>query len=243
MAEKIYFTSFKGGVGVTTCAVGTGIALSRRGERTLIADGDARCACALDIAGVSPLKVYTLGDAEKGACRPKQAIIQHPEYTNLYFLPTQGAERSDTADLAVDELEGLFDYVLCDRTAMMSCDRAVAVTDPYPPSVRSADACLAFLKDRGFRNVQLVVNKVNGGLVFDGEIMTPQEIASLLHAPLLAVVAEDLTLPLGKCKKRSEKAFRLAAQSLCGEGDRVMGVVRPYRGFHGFVRRKMRNKI
>lgn len=243
MAKKIYFTSLKGGVGVSTCAVGTGAALSECGERTLIADGDAHCACTLDIAGITPLKVYTLGDAEKGACRPKQALIRHPRLSNLYFLPTQGAERPETADQAIAELEGLFDYVICDKTAMKSCNRAVVVTDPFPPSVRSADFCLSRLKDDGFNRAEVIVNKVNGGLVFDGEIMMPQEIASLLRAPLLAVVCEDPDLPLGKWQSRSEKAFRTAAQAIRGSSDKILSVIRPYYGFRGWIRRKMRSKI
>ena len=36
MAVKIYMTNFKGGTGVTTCAVGLALALAKLGERTLI---------------------------------------------------------------------------------------------------------------------------------------------------------------------------------------------------------------
>ena len=46
MAEKILLTSFKGGTGVTTYAVGLGLALASHGERTLNVEGYARCGCA-----------------------------------------------------------------------------------------------------------------------------------------------------------------------------------------------------
>ena len=71
MARKIYLTSFKGGTGVTTCAVGLGVALAAMGERTLIVDGDFRCCSAAIIGECRDLQVYTLGDYERGACRIK----------------------------------------------------------------------------------------------------------------------------------------------------------------------------
>lgn len=243
MAERIFMTSLKGGTGVTTCAVGLALALSAAGERTLVVDGDDRCACALSVAGVSGLQVYTLADAEKGACRVKQTLLQHPRSTNFYLLPSLGCKNKSSAADAVKEIEGLFDFILCDKIASSACNRAVAVTDPYPASLKSADACLSLLKDSGFKNVGLMVNKANGGLVFDGEIMTPQEIAALLHAPLLAVLPEDLSLPLGRWKGSSIKAFRLAAERISGKSDKVLSIIRPYLGVGGLIKRKMRSKI
>ena len=60
MAEKILLTSFKGGTGVTTYAVGLGLALASLGERTLIVDGDTRCGCAEITGDCRDRVVYTI---------------------------------------------------------------------------------------------------------------------------------------------------------------------------------------
>lgn len=243
MSEKILMTAIKGGCGVTSCAVGLSLALAASGERTLLFDGDYLCASALAAAGVAGLQVYTLAEAKSGACRVKQAVLQHPRSPNFYLLPSLGCDDKQFAERAVDELEGLFDYVICDKTADGACDRAIVVTDPYPVSVRCADVALGRLKDGGLKNAGIIVNKVNGGLVFDGEIMTPQEISTLLRAPLVAVVPEDLTMPLGKMKPGTVKAFKMAADSVTGKNDKPFGVIKPYLGVGGLIKRKMRSRI
>lgn len=243
MAKKIYMTSFKGGTGVTTCCVGLGLALAEAGERTLIADGDVYCAGALQVGGLANMQTYTLEDYSKGACRAKQTLIPHPKTGNLTFLSALGLKDMKAAARALDELDGLFDYVLSDKLAPESCDAAVIVTEPYPPSVRSADCCRAYLADGGFKDVLLFVNKLNGGLILNGEAMTAQEIASLLRLPLKAVIPEDLALPTGKWKKSTLKAFKAAADCVTGRRDAAFNVLAPYFGVNGFIKRKVRERL
>lgn len=243
MAQKILLTGLKGGTGVTTCAVGLARALAELGERVLVFDGDARAASALCVAGLAGMNVYTLADAMNGACRVKQAILQYPRSANLYLLPSLGCFDEKFCERAVDEVEGLFDYVICDKGAAGACSRAYVVTEPYAVSVKCADVCLNGLRDGGMRSTGVIVNKVNGGLIFDGEIMSPQEIATLLRAPLLAVIPEDLTMPLGKMKKQSARAFKLAAGALRGRSDRIPNVTAPYLGVSGLIKRKMRSRL
>lgn len=243
MAQKIFMNAIKGGVGVSSCAVGLARALAAWGERVLLFDGDAKTASALGLAGVAGLNVYTLADAMNGACRVKQAIIQHPKLSNFYLLQTLGCNDEKFRERAVKDVEGLFDYIICDKAAKCACDRALVVTDPYPASVKGADICLNELKDSGIKNVGLIVNKVNGGLVFDGEIMTPQEIATLLRTPLIAVIPEDLTMPLGKIKKTTERAFKMATAALQGKSQKIPNVINNYIGLGGIIKRKMRSII
>lgn len=243
MAVKIFFTSLKGGAGVTTCAVGLGFALSEAGEKTLVLDGDEQVSSALCTAGLAPAGGYTLQDAERGACRVKQAIVRHPKTANLYLLPTLGCEDEEYIIKALREVEGLFDYIICDGAAAGFCTKAVVVTEPYPLSVKCADRRLAQLKDAGFRDAGVIVNKINGGLVFDGEIMTPQETASLLRAPLTGVIPEDLGVPLGKCRKDTLRAFAAAAECVRGKSDKTVSIIKPYLGVGGIIKRKMRLKI
>lgn len=243
MAQKIFLSSFKGGVGVTSCAVGLACALAASGERVLLIDGDSKASSALSLAGVGNLNVYTLSDAMNGACRVKQAIVQHPKLSNFYLLPTLGCNDENFRERAVKDVEGLFDYIICDKAARGVCNRALVVTEPYPISVKGADICLNELKDGGIKNADIIVNKVNGGLVFDGAIMTPQEIAALLRTSLLAVIPEDLTMPLGKMKKTTERAFKTAAAALQGKSEKVTNVTVNYIGLGGAIKRKMRGII
>lgn len=243
MAEKILLTAIKGGTGVTTCAVGLAEALAGIGERVLLFDGDARACAAAAIAGVGGLAVYSLADAKNGACRVKQAIINSPVSPNCYVLPSLGCDDEKYREKALCEVEGLFDYVLCDKAAKGVCSKAYVVTDPYPISVKQAEICLNELRDGGMKSLGVIVNKVNGGLVFDGQIMTPQEISTLLRAPLIAVIPEDLTLPLGGMKKSSKRAFALGAGVMTGKSDKVQNVILPYVGISGMIKRKMRAKL
>ncbi len=243
MAKKILFISFKGGVGVTTFCYGLAAALAERGERTLIVDGDDRCGALLTISGCDGLQVYTLADVEKSACRSKQAILQHPRDRNVYIMPSLGCMDRSTADRAVNDVEQLFDFVLCDNIAGSVCPEAAVICEPYAPSIKSADYALNYLKDKNLSEVGLVVNKMNGGLVFDGDVMTPQEIASLLHVRLRAAIPEDLSLPLGKIKKPTREAFAAAADNFSGKNAAISNLIKPYYGVNGYFKRKMRNGL
>ena len=243
MAKKIYMTNLKGGTGVTTCCVGLGFALAESGERTLIADGDSAAGSALNIGGCANMQVYTLADYEKGACRAKQTLTAHPLNSNLSFMPSLGMTDDRTAAQAIDEVDGLFDYILLDKIAKEKCDSAVIVCDPFLPSVKSADCCKAQLSDSGIKNVGLIVNRLNGGQVISGDVMTAQEIAALLRLQLLAVIPEDLSLPLGRIKKPTKKAFKIAADNLCGRREEICNVVKSYFGLNGYIKRKVRERL
>ena len=243
MATKIYLTSFKGGTGVTAFCIGLGLALAELGERTLIVDGDTLSGGAILAGGLSNMQVYTLADYEKGACRAKQTLIPHAQTANLCFMPSIGLKNAEAANRAVADVEGLFDFILADKTAKESCDRAIIVTEPFLPSVKSADCCRNALADGGFKDIGLVVNKICGGQILNGEIMTAQEIAAVLHLPLTAVIPEDLTLSAGKYRNATIKAFKLAAAAVCGKKEGTCNVIAKYAGLGGYIKRKLREKV
>ena len=243
MAKKIYMTNLKGGTGVTTCCVGLGLALAALGERTLIADGDSAGGCALQIGGCANMQTYTLADYAKGACRAKQTLVSHPSCSNISFSSSLGLEDNNAAERAIDELDGLFDYILLDKFVPQKCDSALIVTEPFLPSIKCSDACKARLSDNGIKDKGVIVNKLNGGQIINGEVMTAQEIASVLRLPLKAVIPEDLSIPLGKWKKSTLKAFKTAAENISGKCEDVCNVLRPYFGLNGFIKRKVRDRL
>lgn len=243
MAKKILLTSFKGGTGVTTCCIGLGLALAGSGERTLIIDGDTKSNCAEIMGGCANMQVYTLADYEKGACRAKQTIISHPKVYNLCFMPSAGLSDKSVFSRAANESDGLFDYILFDKTGYEKCDEALIVTEPYIPSVKSADCCRAHLADGGIKNIGLIVNKINGGQIIGGEIMTAQEIATVLQIPLKAVIPEDLTLSSGKQRATTAKAFAMAADAVSGKKQAFCNVLSGYTGLNGYIKRIMRSRV
>ena len=243
MSVVIHIASARGGAGATTCAYFLGCALSDEGERTLFIDGDCECADGLCVSGMNGLNVYTLADAEKGACRARQAILPHREKLNLFILPTLGCSNGEFVSACVKREGALFDYVLCDNCAEGACDKAIVVTEPYPSSIKAADKKIARLKDGGIRDIGIIVNKVNGGLIFDGEIMTPQEIASVLRCELWGIIPEDLTLPIGKINRSTKRACALTAKYLCGKSKKLYGVVKPYTGLGGGLKRRLRKFV
>lgn len=243
MARKIFLASPGGGAGATTCAVGIGLSLASAGERVLIVDGDWRYPAALTIAGCAGLQVYTLEEARKGACRVKQVIVAHPRSPNLFILPCAGCAERKYPSTAVKEVESAFDYVLCDRAAREACEEAAAVCMPYSPNIKGADICLGELRDDRFGEAGVIINKVNGGLIYDGKIMPPKDIAALLHAPLWGVIPEDLDMPLGSMRADSVKAFKMTAALIAGGGGKIYSPARHYMGAGGFIKRRMRSKI
>lgn len=243
MTDVVYLSGAKGGTGTTTCAVMLGAALAKEGERTLIIDGDSECANVLTLCGLQGLSVFTLADAESGACRVKQAILQHPHVPDLYVLPTLGCKTENAVKEAVKECEGLFDCIICDNTARVACNSAILVCEPYSASVLAARKKNAALKDGGLKNVRIVVNKINGGLVFSGVVPTPQEIATFVGAPLAGAIPEDLSLPLGKIKPSTKRAFTMTALLLKERDDKIYKVIKPYLGVKGLIKRKLREMV
>ncbi len=243
MSDVIYIAGASGGAGATTCAIKLGLALSEKGERTLVIDGDAQYASGLEASGLAGMCVYSLGDAEEGACRVRQALLNHPSHPNFFILPTLGCKSQAFAEREIAGCVNLFDRVICDGVALSLCERALIVSEPYPVCARRAKKKAADFKDCGVKSVGLIVNKVNGGLVFDGEIPAPQEFSSLASVPLWGTIPEDLSLPVGRMKAGTKKAFCMTAEYLTGESDKLYGVIKPYVGLKGAIRRKLRGII
>lgn len=243
MAKKIYVGSIKGGTGATTVCVGLGLALAEAGEKTLIVDGDSMSASAMIVAGLGNMQVYTLADYERAACRAKQAACAHPKATNLHIMPTLGLKDRSVIAKAVNEVEGLFDYVFLDRAAAEICSDAIIVTEPYLPSIKSADCSKSVLYDGGIKNVALVVNKLNGGQVASGEVFSAKQIAEILRLKLLAVIPEDPTIAIGRWRKQTVNAFKVAADVLLGKNNDMYDVLHGYTGLNGVIKRKMRARI
>ena len=243
MANKVLFTSNKGGVGVTTVCINLAYCFAEEGLKTLIVDGDEKSSCTLTVAGCANLQVFNFDDLKNGACRAKQLLIEHPTKPNLYFLSTQNCFDQNLIERAVLEVEGLFDFIFLDKCCEKICDRAVVILEPFAPSIKSANDKICELDGNKIKDIGVIINRVNGGHVYDGEIMPPQEIAYLLRRDLCAVIPEDLLLPLGKIKLKTLKSFKCAALSLLKKSNKIYPVIKGYYGVYGYFKRKLRRAL
>lgn len=262
MARKIVVTSGKGGVGKTTVAANLAIRLGALGKRALVIDLDTGLND-LDVdTGVENLVVYDLIDCIEGRCRAKQAIIECPQGKNAFVLPCVRNVRAESgfADKLKELYVGLdssFDFIFTDspagigdgfRLAISSSDEAILVTTPHLASLRDADKTAAMLRGVGLKRIKLVVNKVRGDLVAGGLSLSPEAIESALKIPLLGVIPSDDEAFLRDAGQippdsRSFKAFKVLAANLANDKRKIYDCLSGYRGFAGYIRRRLKNGL
>ena len=85
MARKIVVTSGKGGVGKTTVAAMLAAQLARRGQSVVLCDADFGLNNVDVVCGVENFVTYDVVDVIEGRCRAKQALVRHPDFSNLHI--------------------------------------------------------------------------------------------------------------------------------------------------------------
>ena len=84
--KVILVASGKGGTGKTSFTAGVGAALSQRGHRVLLIDGDCGLRNLDIVLGMSDRVVYSFADVAGGAVPLETAMARHPDYEALYLL-------------------------------------------------------------------------------------------------------------------------------------------------------------
>lgn len=232
MARKIVVTSGKGGVGKTTVCCNLAVQLARRGCRVIVCDLDFGLNNVDVVLGAENLALYDVIDAVEGRCRPRQALVKHPRYPMLHILSSNRvAERyvsPQAIRLILDSLSPQFDFILIDspagieegfHRAVACAEEALLVTTPHISAMRDADRVAGMLKRYRLAEVGLVVNMVRKDMTRRGELLSPEEIASVLRVPLVSVIPEEDRLFLDNVSDRS-RAFRLLAASVSEEEKR-----------------------
>ncbi len=250
MARKIVVTSGKGGVGKTTVAVGLGIALSKRGRRVILCDADFGLNNVDVVTGVENLVTYDVVDVIEGRCRAKQALVRHPEFTNLHILSSSHSvpERyvsPQSLKLVLDALSPQFDYILVDcpagidegfHRAVAAADEAIVVTTAHVAALRDADKVITVLKSYEPQGLSLVVNRMRGDLLLSGDCLSPEEIGELLKMEVLGVLPESYEL--GKSRFTGNNyPFRLLAGNLLTGKRKLYDTTRKFSGLSGRIRR------
>lgn len=254
MARKIVVTGGKGGVGKTTLCANLGIALAKKSLRVLLMDLDIGLNNLDVVMQVEDKVVFDFVDVVENRCRPSQALIQDAIEPTLYVMPScHLAKKQITVDAVkkvVDRLNDAFDFVLIDcpagiesgfRRAVGCADEAIVVVTPHLSSVRDADKTISEL--RHMVNVNIVVNRVRGDLVADGEMLSSFEIFSLLGHTPLGVIPEDDDVNCNVRLHRGRRPFDVLADNLLTGKLEIFDCVKRYKGIFGRLKRKIKRNV
>lgn len=261
MARKIVITSGKGGVGKTTLTANLGAKLASLGDRVVLVDIDLGLNNLDVVMGLENMVVYDIIDAIEGRCRIKQALIQDIYQKNLFVLASNHSSKDkyispQSIKMIIDSLSASFDYVLIDcpagidagfHRAVASADEAILVTTPHISSLRDADKVISTLGSYKLKDIMLVVNRVRGDLVMDGEMLSAEEISVILKTELLGIIPEEdgILLSGGELMLSgdADRSFKLIASNLKKGTKKLFDVTEKYSGFFGSIRRNLKKTL
>ena len=264
MARKIVFTSGKGGVGKTTICANLGVKLAQMGQRVVMIDLDIGLNNLDVVMGIENKIVFDIVDCLENKCRVRQALVQDNKYPNLYILPSShlfgsNSVHAHSLKLIIDSLAVSFDYVLIDcpagidvgfHRAVFCADEAIVVTTPHISAIRDADKVISVLKSYNLLATKLIVNRIRGDLVINGEMVDATRIAKLLKIELLGVVSEDDNLGFkiaGVSLKNNDfkhlSSIDILGLNLHNGTNHIYDYMAKYRGLFGNIKRSLRRKI
>ncbi len=212
MGEIITVTSGKGGVGKSTLSANLAVGLAQAGKKVVAIDFDIGLRNLDMILGLENRIVYDVVDVMEERCNLSQALINDKKAKNLYFLPaSQTSDKNildrDKVAKLLEELKKEFDIVILDSPAgiesgfehsIFMADRALIVSTPDVSAVRDADRVIGIIdakseKAKAGEEVikHVVINRIKQDMVDKGNMLSIEDVLSILALPLIGVVPED----------------------------------------------------
>lgn len=236
----ITVTSGKGGVGKSTTVASVGLGLAQLGKKVCLVDTDIGLRKLDLMLGLENRIVYDLVDVIEGVSKLRQSLVRHKEYPKLALLPAAQTRYKeevspDQVKNVVEELKQEFDFIIIDspagieggfRNAIAAADQAILVVNPEIPSVRDSDRVIGLLESANLNKIDLVVNRVQPGMVRDGDMLSVERVQNHLAINLLGIVPEDRRIIRSSntgepvildYKSMAGKAFSNIARRLLGE--------------------------
>ena len=247
MGEVITVTSGKGGVGKSTLSANLAVGLAQTGKKVVAVDFDIGLRNLDMILGLENRIVYDVVDVMEGRCNLSQALINDKRAKNLYFLPASQTSDKNVLDREkvaklLEELKKEFDIILLDSPAgiesgfehsIFMADRAIIVSTPDVSAVRDADRVIGIIdakseKAKRGEEVQkhVVINRIKQEMVDKGNMLSVEDVLSILALPLIGIVPEDETIITStnegepvyyKEKSPASQAYKNIARRVLGE--------------------------
>ena len=193
-SEVIVVTSGKGGVGKTTTSANVGTGLAKAGCKVCLIDTDIGLRNLDVVMGLENRIVYNLVDVVEGNCRSKQALMPSAQ-TRDKTAVTPGQMIK-----VIDHLREQFDYIILDcpagieqgfQNAIAGADRALVVTTPEVSAIRDADRIIGLLEANGFKQMDLIINRLRMDMVRRGDMMSADDVVDILAIPLIGIIPDD----------------------------------------------------
>ncbi len=263
MARKIVLTSGKGGVGKTTITANLGVNLASMGFRTVLVDVDMGLNNLDVVMGLEKNVVFDITDVIMGKCRAKQALVEDIRFPNLFLLPSshyngKGKILGEHVRSVINMLDSSYDYILIDcpagvdagfHRAVFSANEAIIVVTPHLSSLRDANKVITLLDEYNLQSKGLVINRMRGDLLANGEMLRVEDVVRSLHLPLLGVIPEDDAIS-SACSVGgylnsldSTRAFTLLCENIHNGTKKIYDCEMKYRGFMGYIRRNLKKKV
>lgn len=206
MSQVIVVASGKGGTGKTTVCAGLAVALAKDNKRVLIIDCDSGMRGMDMVLGISDSLVYDIADIVSGGCEYSDAVYRVSPELSLWCVaaPLYADDEVSPSLLRefVSKARGEYDYILIDSpagtgsgfvAAASGADRALAVVNTEPISLRGCRNIKKLLDELGVRDQRLIINR------FDRERFTKMGLYEDLDAVideagvrLIGLIPEDV---------------------------------------------------
>ena len=263
MARKIVLTSGKGGVGKTTVCANLGMNLAKLGFRVALIDVDIGLNNMDVVMGIENQIIFDITDVIMGKCRAKQALVQDRYISSLYIMPSAHAYNKvnilgEHIKNVLDALERTFDYILIDcpagveagfHRAVFPANEALIVVTPHLSSIRDADKVCALLDEYNIQYKGLVINRMRGDLMLNGDLLNIENIVKSLNLPLLGVIPEDDAIG-SSCSvggriqsQESARAFTLLSENIHNGSKKIFDCTYKYRGLMGYLKRNIKKHV
>mgnify|MGYP003311986465 CR=1 FL=1 len=210
MGKVVLVASGKGGVGKTTVATNLGVALAKRGVKTLILDMNVGLRNDDVYLGLEDSILFDFGDVLSGVCRLEKAILKHDLCNNLYLL--SGPQYREIDGLSASHIRTMyaklkkeFDVVLVDCPVVTGvslvnltsgADEAIIVTSADFTSVRNGDAVNKKLAALGVFVRNHVINMIHQETYNLDDLPDMLFIAKSMECPCIGVIPYDIDIHL-----------------------------------------------
>ena len=260
MGEVITITSGKGGVGKSTLSANLSVALAHLGKKVVAVDFDIGLRNLDMILGLENRIVYDVVDVMEGRCNLSQALINDKKTRNLYFIPASQTSDKNVLDTKkveklINDLKKDFDFIILDSPAgieggfehsIFLADRAIIVSTPDVSAVRDADRVIGIIDAKSQKAKEgdevikyVVVNRIKPEMVDKGEMLSVEDVLSILALPLIGVIPEDPQIITStnegepiyyNNKSLASEAYKRIARRLLGENVPMLNLEQP-KGF------------